>query len=360
MRKIGMGHSIVLLTIVITFCTCEAGASEWEIKKIGDDAVPETARWCGETHKIVWQAATSGIHVSDPSFVKAHQLTDSWKHTKPFCSPDGRYVFFLDEEDARITLGEVSIPVKSYEFFTRQTQVIKGLDKDLVYSPDMKFAVTTKGEERDVILPSGERMPVFKISPILPGYSQPGVRAALPNKKIVIAFTKTPFHGVPIDMAHGIFDIRTGTLIIQTQLQHQHEAKISPDGTRLYVTMFANYELSEKVSVRPSFDLIRMNIGASLSGPVLVRKGIQGFDVFGEHIVFLVRESSTSKILLSDTEGQHAELIASFPWIVEQISFSSDGDHLLFTREMPQKVSYDGPDGPPVSRSVYVLSKISK
>jgi len=341
-----------LLLITYVLYSCAVLADEWNSVKVSDGAAPFTAKWCGEVDKIVWQSPVSGIHLAtlggESSVIK--EVTSSWQHTKPFCSPDGRYVFFFD------TTSSPAL-TRVLDTWTKKIQIVNGLNKKLVLSRDFQFALTTEGTDRWIKLPWGKKLEVVHVSPSLPGYFAPRIHSISPNaKKALLVFVKAPQKGgVAKDVFFACLDVESGAITLLSSLKHAADAKFSVVGNYLYVSAITNFQEVQKGGVLGLMDLYRLNVNELSDTPVRVASGIRGFDVAANQVALLVKDAYGSKISLTDLNGKHVQEIGKFNWEIDQISFSADSNSMLAARVVPDVT--DGPEGPAISRDILLISR---
>lgn len=317
-----------------------ANEAPWILKKIGDNAVTGTARWCGSGNVVVWQGATSGIHLADLSAGSEKAITTSWQHVNPTCLPDGRYVLFEDESDRK---------TKTYELASSKIKTIECLNKKVVLSPDMKMAASVDIKACESIgLPWGETIPIKKITNVsLVGYSPPSIVGWFPNKqKIILSFIELLVPGTftqHIQLA--AYDLVSAKLTLLPIMQGSSLVKFTEDSR--YVYFAGGPQISLKSPMPPSH-LYRVNIEKEPLKAELLKSEIVAFDVHPQRGVLLLNKHG---ILTLDEKGlkQLAQLKnANAP------KFSPEGSKILLTKQNKFH-GEDGPEGPPITSSVYIL-----
>jgi len=335
---------LILLCTVITE-TNAANNTEWAKKKIGGDARIGTAKWCGSgSSTIVWQGVTSGIHLADLSSGAVVAITQSWQHADPFCSPDGRFVFFMDESTNK---------TKAYDLNTSKITTIECLSNKVILSPDMRAAVSVDAKGCGSIdLPWGETIPIKRITGI---QSQGGELSSVvawfsDRQRVILSFIE-PFKPGMFSqhISIAVYDFANAKLT-PIQLPHNpFQIKVSEDGKHLFY-IGENVRKSLNGSPRPSH-LFKVDIEHIPTKAKQVQLSVSAFDIHPQHGMAILK--SDGEILVG-MPGNGGLKRVSRQKMDGTAKFSPDGHKLLLMRQDPFH-GQDGPEGPPITSTVYVL-----
>lgn len=340
------GIQILILFLLLSVIAAHAGNnSNWVIKKIGGNAVIGTAEWCGSDSKIVWQGVTSGIHLADLSSNLIKKITNSWQHTTPFCSLDGQFVFFMDESTNKR---------KVIDLKTSKTTTIECLNRNVFLSPSMDAAVSfdAKGCE-SIDLPWGEVLPVKKITGMR---NQEGGLSSVvtwlsDKKKIVLTFI-TPFKpgGFSQRISAAVYDLENAKLMALQLTDNPHHIRVTKDGKYLFYLGYPPHMLS---SGSPNnMHLFRGDIERTANKNKNIQLNVSGFDLSPQNNIAILKNNGD--ILISPVNGGELKLVSSQKQSTS-LKFSPSGLKLLLMKQDPFHAR-EGPEGPPITNSVYVLN----
>jgi hypothetical protein len=344
---IGRLHSFIAALLLILSASVAGESDVWIYKVVGGDAHFQSAKWCGDTSKVVWQGVTTGPYVADLSDGKTRNISENRNHTKLFCSPDGRYVFYLDE---------ISGLRMSYDTLSRKTKAISCTERDVSLSPDINTAVSITGKCQKITLPWGGDLPVKQvINVMLPEhYPNPYVAAWLSgNQKLVLRFTRKPSDGsVPQHASLAIYDLRRGVLIpMNLPLLFPTSVKASENGDFIY---FLAKPGPEKLPLKLSpLHLYRVSVSDDRFVLELLHSNVLGFDVHRDRQLVVMKEDQS--IWIGDVNALSLKKVTDWSEVSPPL-FDPKGNALLLTR-LDQKNYKEGPEGPPVTSSVYILSR---
>lgn len=345
-------REICTLALLLWISATEAHAGNdttWAIKKIGGNAAIGTARWCGTAEKMVWQGVTSGIHLADLPSGSVKTITEFWQHTAPFCSPDGRFVFFMDESINK---------TKAYDLKTSKITTIECLSKEVVLSPDMKAAlsVNAKGCE-SIDLPWGETIPIKRITGV---QNQGGELSSTviwfsDRKKVILTFIE-PFSPKKLSqrISAAVYDLAS-TKLVQLQLpQNPYRIRVSEDGKSLfYLGGSLGTQLNELNNAAHLFKADMEHIPTKIEQ---VQSNVSDFDVSPQHGMAILRNDG--EVLIGVSEKSVLKQ-ASRQKMSNTLKFSPDGHKVLLMKQDPFRGA-EGPEGPPITNSIYILLESQK
>ncbi len=348
--------SIFVLVLISSFVSPAAFGETWAVQKIADDVVG--AKWCGGAGRIIWAGGSTGIHLYDRETKADNLITQSWRDTDPFCSADGRYVFFVDGDSQKW---------RAYDTISAKTNTVDCFTKDVSLSPDLKVAVAhaDMGSCRAVKLPSGKEL-TFQGLPNsrLPTYHPPRVWVWFPgNRRVVLGYigagdNATLVKGPKGELFPGgrsliaIYDLaeKKVTPIDGLPRQAYNRIRILDNGHTL---LFGGVEspgaeravYSVDMRSKPLRAKKYMHIPGSFDAHTrtgLLYGETPERDRFGGHLWLIARQGAGLKTTISDQ-------------LWESFSFSDDGDEIL--TEKPDIELRPEREDLNVARSVYVLTK---
>lgn len=322
-----------------------ANNTKWDRKKIGVEARLGTAKWCGsDSQKIVWQGVSSGIHFSKISNGAVETITHSRTHTDPFCSPDGRFVFFIDE-----SIGKI----KAYDLNTSKITTVECLSNRVALSPDMRSAVSVDaGGCRTIELPWGEVIPVKRINVMKSiGSELPSVVAWFPSmQKIILSFVEPFKPGMLAQhISIAVYEFSNSKLTPIKLPHNPSRIKVSDNERHIfYLGENIRKHLNE---TPPPSNLFKVDIELMPIKTEQVGSNISAFDMHPRHGFALLNSKGEISVGMPDNKGIKS--------IYHQntdgpVTFSPDGSKLLL---MKQDTFHgkDGPTGPPITSAVYIL-----
>lgn len=335
-RRLAMNFSGIVFFVTSFSCLCD----EVQTKLLTNNAVFGSARWCGDTDKVVWQSIGDGIAITDLKSDSILQLTTSPKHSAPFCSPNGDYVFFYQDASGNA--------VSSIELQNHRAQSVPCMDKRVFLSGDMRNAVSTQNKCSDITLPWGTRIKVTKID-ARNGYFSPIVLDwFLSNTRVLIGYRKKgagTLGNEPTLLT--ALDVKTG--IYQDLGEFPHlvaRAHVTVNGE---VVVFMSLDPRSGLPALYKFDIAQQETREQLHLGVrsfaLSSKGAVGFLADGNregHYLFLSKQVKSE-----------AKRITGSLWKFGPL-FSASGNQLIVMR-LNHYSGQEGPEGPPVAASLFAI-----
>lgn len=319
--------------------------AQWIMKKVGGDAQGGTAKWCGsDSNTIVWQGVTSGIHWADISSGTTKVITQSWHHSKPFCSPDGRFVFFVDESTQK---------TMAYDLNTSKISNVGCLSNKVMLSPDMKAAFSVDLKSCDFIdLPWGESIAIKKISGIPNQTDLSSLVTWFPDRKKVVLTFIEGFKPKKLSqqVSIAIYDFANLKLTPIPLTLMAFQIRISSDAKRLF---FIGENYPRFWNELPPLHLFKVDIEHIPSEEKLVHPNVVDFDVHHQNGMAILTDSGEVFVGLQNERGLKQ---ISHQKMSSPLMFSPDGHKLLSMKDDPY-LGEDGPVGPPITSSIYVFIK---
>ncbi len=346
----------VFLFILLSLLVLPGHAEQarWTYQKIGGDAAAGSASWCGNTRKVVWQGVNSGLHMADLSSGVEKIITTSLLHIKPFCSPDGRYVFFWDASKSPTP------QLAAYDTVSRVTTIVECVDKNVSIAPNMEVAASTAKGCDEIQLPWGATIPVRYLGPVVyPGHYPPIIVGWIAdNQRVVLGFTKKPPKGMmPESAVIAVYDFKNEKLSKISNLPPApYSIKTSRDGRYIYFTSKDRASLFPPPDVN-AIRLYRIDTHSLPLYAAIFFSDVRSYDIHESGGLAFIEYHGVpeGRLWLADTSGSSARAAGDELWNEGPI-FSGDGNFILLMRHDPY-LGGEGPDEPPATASVYVMQK---
>lgn len=319
-----------------------ASTSRWELARIGGDAVYDTAVWCGSTQTVVWEATSGGIY-SSGTRSGAKKISSKMGEAKPFCSPDGRFIFFSDEGGRRF---------QAFDRKTLQVQTVPCLTKEIALSPDMKIALGQKRDCDAIRMAWNEVVPVMRPPQIVvDGFYPPTVVGWDMNAQTVwLKYKKLSVDPTQSEIFIRTYAWKAGDLSEPVSVPDSfYLARVEATGKRIY---FVARNRSNEL-----LDLYAVDTRGVPLRPRVIRHGVYRYDFTtgGTWAILAYRRPNQRQLFVG--KGPEGKLEQPTPGSWDSgPRFSVSADHILLMKQDPIR-GVEGPEGLPITSSVYILYK---